>query len=89
MPSPPTSKNDLIAVLRSLAERRPRTKADLRQLQDESVALALHIQRRMSLSDVPETIWHFLSDADIRFKDEAYAQLQLNDVRRELDAWGI
>jgi hypothetical protein len=42
----------------------------------------------MSLSDVPETIWHFLSDADIRFKDEAYAQLQLTDVRRELDEWG-
>ena len=58
----PASKGELIVVLRALASRRPKTREEMKQLQDDSLALALHIQRRMSLHDVPEPIWHFLSD---------------------------
>ncbi len=33
---------------------------------------------------VPHEIWHYLSDADIRVKDSAYAKAQLEQVARLL-----
>ena len=35
-----------------------------------------------TLPDVPHVIWHFLSDADIRMKDPAYALEQEREVGR-------
>ena len=80
----PTSKAELLAALRALAQRTPRTRDDLRQLQEDSLALALHIQRNMALHNVPHSVWHFLHDADIRFKDAAYAEMQLSQISEVL-----
>jgi hypothetical protein len=54
----------------------------------ESAALALHIQKATALHDVPEAVWHFLSDADIRFKDPKYADMQLAAIASVLEKWG-
>jgi hypothetical protein len=83
----PSSKVELIATLRAIADRRPQTREDLKQLERECVSLALHIQRKMTISDVPHEIWHFLHDPDIRFKDPAYAEAQLAVVRDALAHW--
>ncbi len=83
----PTSKVELIAALRALLERVPQTREELQLLQDESVALALHVQRQMAIHDVPEAVWHFLSDPDIRFKDPAYAEMQLSELGEVLARW--
>jgi hypothetical protein len=83
----PTSKDDVIAAIRRLADRVPQTREDLSALEAESVELALHIQKRTALHDVPEHVWHFLSDADVRFKDPEYAQVQLVSLRDVLTRW--
>jgi transcriptional regulator len=83
----PTSRSEVAAAIRSLAERLPRSREELSALERDSVELAIHIQKGTTLHDVPETIWHFLSDADVRFKDPEYARLQLAQVTEALDIW--
>jgi hypothetical protein len=83
----PTSRDQVASVIRSLAGRRPRSREELSALEKESLELALHIQKRTSLHDVPESIWHFLSDADVRFKDAEYARVQLAQLSEALEIW--
>jgi hypothetical protein len=83
----PTSRDEVIAAIRRLADRAPQTREELSALEMESVELALHIQKRTSLHDVPEHVWHFLSDADIRFKEPKYAQVQLVLLHEVLKDW--
>ncbi len=82
----PENIPELVAVLRALSERMPTTHTELAQLEQESLALALHIQMSKSLGSMPETVWHFLSDADIRFKSPEYAQTQVADLSLALVA---
>lgn len=72
----PASVTDLVAHLRVIAARDPRTKEELRAVERESMSLAFHTQRSSLCNEVPEIVWHFLSDADIRFKDVDYARVQ-------------
>jgi hypothetical protein len=83
----PTSKDAVVGAIRALAARVPRSRDEMKALEAESVALALHIQKHTSLFDVPEAVWHFLSDADIRFKDSRYAEAQLAGFDDVLTAW--
>jgi hypothetical protein len=83
----PVSRDEVIAAILRLADRAPKTREELSALEMESVELALHIQKRTSLHDVPEHVWHFLSDADIRFKSLDYAQVQLVSLREVLKDW--
>ena len=73
----PETVVDLVAVLRALSERMPTTPAELATLEQESLALALHLQKSQMVDFVPEIVWHFLSDPDIRFKSPEYAQVQV------------
>ena len=83
----PTSRDDVVAAVRDLAARKPASREDASSLAHESAALALHIQKRTSLHDVPEAVWHFLSDADVRFKDPKYAEVQLAEIASVLEKW--
>jgi hypothetical protein len=83
----PTSKEDVVTAIRALAARVPRSRDEMEALEQESVALALHLQKHTSLSDVPEAVWHFLSDADIRFKDSRYAEQQRAGLEESLASW--
>lgn len=87
MTAMPTSKAEVIAAVRDLAERRPKSRDEMSSLERESVALALHIQKRTTLHDVPEAVWHFLSDVDVRFKDSNYAEMQVAQIAKVLDQW--
>ena len=73
----PASVADLVAHLRVIATRGPRTREELRALERECVSLAFHVQRSAVCGAVPEIVWHFLSDADIRYKDPEYARSQI------------
>jgi hypothetical protein len=54
--------------------------------QVESLSLKLHERLgRQSATEVPDAVFHFLDDADIRRKDEAYAARQRDLVRRYVD----
>jgi hypothetical protein len=83
----PTSKEDVIAAVRALAARTPRSQEEMRAIEAEGVALALHLQKHTPLSDVPEAVWHFLSDVDIRFKDPRYSEAQLGNLDAALASW--
>ena len=84
----PTSPQELIPLLRRLADRAPASRDELRTLQGEFAELAAHISVTPSLANsTPEAVWHFLSDADIRFKDPAYAKAQLVGYLSALAQW--
>lgn len=78
----PESMASLVAALRELARWTPADKAGLAALENDTLLLRRHIQHTPVFGDVPETVWHFLDDADIRFKDRDYAALQLADLAR-------
>ncbi len=87
MLAPPLSKAEIIAALRVLTARSPRTRDELQALQSECVTLAGHFRRNTHTHNTPHAVWHFLSDPDIRFKDPAYAKAQLDAISETLDAW--
>ncbi|GAA0718156.1 hypothetical protein [Dokdonella soli] len=83
-----TSPQELIANLRRLAVREPADVEQLDPLVTECVALKLHISASPSLANsTPEIVWHFLSDADIRFKDHRCAKAQLTGLLSVLAQW--
>jgi hypothetical protein len=51
-----------------------------RDLIKACAALARRLQKSSEASEVPHDVWHYLSDADIRVKDAAYRQMQLEQV---------
>jgi len=83
----PTSRAEVIAAVRQLAARSPQSRDEMLSLERESMALALHIQKRTTLHDVPEAVWHFLADADVRFKDTSYAEMRVAEIAKVLDEW--
>ena len=74
----PLSEAALGVELRSLLARTPSSEQDLLRLEAELFVLGERISA--SSMGVPEFVWHFLSDADIRFKDSAYSQMQNAEV---------
>lgn len=76
------TKRDLISALQALAQREPRTKEELVRVEAESFVLGERIKKNPALHDIPHDIWHFLSDADIRFKDSRYRAAQLEGLAR-------
>jgi hypothetical protein len=81
----PTSPHELVAVLRRLAAREPSDAQELNTLADECTSLMRHISAMPSLANrIPESVWHFLSDADILFKDSRYAKTQLSGLMSSL-----
>ncbi len=72
----PLATAELLRVLRTLAARDPRTQEELTRLEAESFVLGERIQKSALCNDTPEIVSHFLSDADVRFKDPEYSRLQ-------------
>jgi hypothetical protein len=62
----------LAEELTRLANFVPATKEELNQWYAQAQRL---IDSRL-LTDAPHFVWHYLSDADIRMKDEVYAEMQ-------------
>lgn len=81
----PGTKTELAAYLRTLAARAPVTRPELFALERDCVSLALHLQNSRAISDIPEVVWHFLSDPDVRFKSPEYAQDQLAALASALE----
>lgn len=83
----PVDKPTVIGALRAIAERRPSTSEELAELEAESVVLGERIRTSGISDDVPHFVWHFLSDADVRFKDEKYRDWQLGELEACISAW--
>ena len=50
--------------------------------------LASRLQGDLPVDATPEAVHHYLDDADIRSRDEAYAARQRREVRRYVDTGG-
>jgi hypothetical protein len=83
----PTTKAELVDALRQIAALRPTDKASMRLAAKDAAALAIHVQKHMKGLEVPEIVWHFLSDVDIRWKDPKYAAIQLAQLDALLAEW--
>ncbi len=63
----------LADALTKLVEFVPETKDDLDQWYDQAQDI---LEDPEVLSGAPHFLWHYLADADIRKKDEVYAEMQ-------------
>ncbi|TZG27244.1 hypothetical protein [Sphingomonas montanisoli] len=59
---------------------------DAGQLVQRGLRLLADVRGQAFASDVPEDVWHYLSDFDIRAKDPGYRDDQISWVREVLGA---
>lgn len=85
----PQSTRQVREVLRDLAAQMPADADELAHVQRGSLLLALHIQEHGLGTDMPEMVWHFLSDADIRYKSPEYRVGQVAELLSALAAWEL
>lgn len=84
----PSTQTELAALLQQLAASRPKTRQELSDLEARCVSLSRYLTSSAPRNlEVPEIVWHFLSDADIRFKDSAYAEAQIAGVLEASASW--
>lgn len=74
--------SELAEALEELRAFRPIAKSELAQW----YAMARKVEASLVVSgglspDVPSLLWNYLADADIRFKDSSYAELQDRQMR--------
>jgi hypothetical protein len=73
---------ELAATLEELRRFKPATKADMSRWYELARRLEARLVMKGGLSpEVPSILWNYLADADIRFKDAKYADLQDRQIR--------
>jgi len=86
MKNEPAKIRLLETALRSLTAFVPTTKDEITQWYEQARRLkATHLRGGEDYLDVPHFLWHYLSDADIRMKDEVYAEMQNRRINLLLD----
>lgn len=76
------------ACLRMLLESEPASAEQVSAWYARAEALKRTLQSSVCGIDVPHLIWHYLDDADIRFRDGSYAQDQILAVEKIVEEWG-
>jgi hypothetical protein len=72
-----TDLHALALALEALCRTEPLDRADLPSWYERAHSLGETIRADAGLCGaVPEHVWHYLSDADIRLKDKDYAKVQ-------------
>ena len=75
------TQDELQSALREIAAARPSSPSELLAIQARCSALSKQLTSQRHLADqVPELVWHFLADADIRYKDPRYAEIQFTQM---------
>lgn len=67
-----------LAIILAVEEQEPTDWPEVGRLTNE-------LQQELPIDATPEVVHHYLDDADIRARDEAYAVSQRRDVRRFVD----
>ncbi len=76
----------LAGALTLLVEFVPKTKEELEQWYIQARNLETeHLLNGGLSQDMPHFLWHYLSDADIRMKDESYADIQSRRIHLLLE----
>jgi hypothetical protein len=77
---------EIISQLIELPNQKPKNKDEMLFLNRQCLDLNLKISI-LDFYDCPSEIRHYLSDADIRFKDEKYAENQTKEFLDAIDSW--
>ena len=83
---------EIASRLRKLQQTSPTTKDGLVAWYSESRAFAQWLELQPSAVDLPEEVWHYLHDADIRVKDQERRKQQdkmLNEVIASLERGNV
>ena len=73
---------ELAAAIEELRLYRPASKADVGRWYERARELEARLVVQGGLSpEVPSILWNYLADADVRFKDAEYADLQDRQMR--------
>ncbi|MFO1493271.1 MAG: hypothetical protein U1F26_01250 [Lysobacterales bacterium] len=83
----PETIPELITVLLEMVNLETSTLEQAQLAQSQCLALVRHLQGSPLCAEVDEYVWHYLSDADIRFKDSEYAHKQRTELRALLTDW--
>lgn len=67
-----------LAAILAVEEREPTDWLEVERLASE-------LQREVPIDATPEAVHHFLDDADIRSRDDAYGERQRKEVRRYVE----
>lgn len=78
-----------VACLRMLLESEPTSAEQVSAWYRRAEALKCVLQSSASEMNVPHVIWHYLDDADIRFRDRVYAEEQILAVEKSIEEWGV
>ena len=78
---------ELIKKLHDIASRSPKTKEEMQLVEAECIELMQQIKNLNLGNTCPDEVWHYLTDADIRFKDPEYAKYQLIKYLSALKGW--
>ncbi len=68
--------------LRDLLDSPVHTKTELDAWYQRARNLEVWLTSHDVGSDIPELLWHYLADADIRLKDSEYAEGQESQIRK-------
>jgi hypothetical protein len=84
----PRNQSELACALRKLAAAKPADRQALAELEQRCISLTRYLGGSAPVQlSVPELVWHFLADPDIRFKDSRYAEAQLAELDALLEGW--
>lgn len=80
-------RKSAVARLQMLLKSEPTSVEQISDWYRSAETLKLALQSGSSEINVPHVIWHYLDDADIRFRDRAYAEDQISAVERSIEEW--
>ena len=82
------AKEEFFQSLRHLAQRKPQTEDELAILEAELFQLSERVGASDYVDDIPHEFWHFVADADIRFKDPSYGENQIRKILEWIEKAG-
>jgi len=86
----PTTAAELRNTLKALARRPLNDGGDFVHVQRACLLLSMYLKESAPASVgkfMPEIVWHYLFDVDIRHNDHAYAVVQTDALLSALVAW--
>lgn len=80
-------KRRISSSISDLIEREPASEKEMRDWYDKAKEVKSLMELDKGDIQVPHALWHYLDDADIRMKDQNYAEAQILLIKELLRTW--
>lgn len=79
----PYTKIELAHALQAIRDKAVFSKKDLEEWYEQASEIhkRIAVTKESDIGKIPEFIWHYLSDADIRMKDSRYLEIQDKGIK--------